>query len=142
MAIYYSWYCHSCNYQLVDDTTLHSIGVTHIICPNCGKGNRQKKGVSPLSYKNTFGKLFAYIDVIVNLKFFVFWFMPIIAVPEIILRFIIKTEFIYENYFGGYVLTMMLVSIIIRIASLQTLINQVEIKQKEIEKKLGIEPVN
>jgi hypothetical protein len=137
MAVYIDFYCNHCDTELVDDTSITSIGTTHIICPNCSKGNRTK--ASPFSYKNTWGKFFTFIEAFVNLKFLVFWFVPSLAVPY----FTLKEPFDLENNSDNiiYIIAIgFIIAIPLKLFFLFKKINEVEIRQKEIEKQLNIKP--
>ena len=137
MAVYIHFYCDHCGTELVDDTSITSIGTTHIICSNCSKGNRTK--ASPFSYKNTWGKFYTFIEALVNIKFVIFWYLPSSAIPYFILKGPLNLENNSDNII--YIIIIgLIIAIPLNLFFLFKKINQVEIRQKEIEEQLNIKP--
>ena len=127
MAVYRSFYCGKCEAELVNDTSISSVGTTHIICSKCSHGNRTK--ASPFSYKNTWGKVYTFIEAYISFKFFLFWFLPVAI-----------SIYVFTNNIETLTISLM-IAVGVRTFFLIKKIKEVEIRQKEIEKELGIEPV-
>jgi hypothetical protein len=137
MAVYISYYCQHCDAELVEDTSINSIGTTHVICNTCMCGNRTKS--SPYSYKNTWGKIYTYIEAF-GFKFLIFWCVPILIVVYLILNPLLDIENNTNNVYTIYTLSIVIAAFI-RLYFLNKKIAYVEKRQKEIEEELGIEPV-
>jgi len=132
MATYIYFNCHRCNSEITTDSSITSIGTTHVICPNCFSGNRTES--SPFSYKNFWGKIYTFIEALVSMKFIMFWILP----PFVLVNLALGD--VFEETLIPYVISASIM-VLVRLYFLQKKIREVELRQKDIERELEIEPV-
>lgn len=129
MAIETLFYCIKCDAHL-EEAQVNSVGITHIICPNCKHVTRTKN--SPFSYKNTFGKIYAVFEYYFSLgsfgAFIVFgwalWYL--------------KSKFLFLDDY--WILITLSLTILFKTFLMINDIEKVESRQKQVEKELNITP--
>lgn len=115
--------CPKCDHEL-EDVSIHSIGVTHIICDKCGALVLTNN--TPFSYKNLFGKFYTFIEVIPQTLLFSFFFGGLFW-------------YLFSNDIAMYIGFFLYIVIIY--VRLLLRIQRVEYEQKEFERDNNLEAV-